>query len=318
MKRVLITGALGQIGTELTVKLREIYGEENVLPTDLRIPEWGKMKDTPFEILDVTDSEAVMEMTKKFKPDTIIHLAALLSAVAERNPKRAWDINMGGLMNTLEAAREVGAQYFTPSSIGSFGPSTPKDNTPQETIQRPSTMYGINKVAGELLLDYYYERFGVDTRSVRFPGLISYEQEPGGGTTDYACEIYFEALKNGTYTSFIEKGTYMDMMYIDDAINCIIDLLEADPEKLSVRNAFNVSAMSIDPEMVAESIKKHIPEFELKYDVDPMRQAIAESWPNSLDCDEAKAQWNFKCEYDLDKMTEKMLSGIREKMDTAK
>ncbi len=318
MKRVLITGALGQIGTELTVKLREIYGEENVLPTDLRIPEWGKMKDTPFEILDVTDSEAVMEMTKKFKPDTIIHLAALLSAVAERNPKRAWDINMGGLMNTLEAAREVGAQYFTPSSIGSFGPSTPKDNTPQETIQRPSTMYGVNKVAGELLLDYYYERFGVDTRSVRFPGLISYEQEPGGGTTDYACEIYFEALKNGSYTSFIDKGTFMDMMYIDDAINCIIDLLEADPEKLSVRNAFNVSAMSVDPEMVAESIKKHIPEFELKYDVDPMRQAIAESWPNSLDCDEAKAQWNFKCEYDLDKMTEKMLSGIREKMDTAK
>lgn len=318
MKRVLITGALGQIGTELTVKLREIYGEENVLPTDLKIPEWGKMKDTPFEILDVTDSEAVMEMTKKFKPDTIIHLAALLSAVAERDPKRAWDINMGGLMNTLEAAREVGAQYFTPSSIGSFGPSTPKDNTPQETIQRPSTMYGVNKVAGELLLDYYYERFGVDTRSVRFPGLISYEQEPGGGTTDYACEIYFEALKNGSYTSFIDKGTFMDMMYIDDAINCIIDLLEADPEKLSVRNAFNVSAMSIDPEMVAESIKKHIPEFELKYDVDPMRQAIAESWPNSLDCDEAKAQWNFKCEYDLDKMTEKMLSGIREKMDTAK
>lgn len=318
MKRVLITGALGQIGTELTVKLREIYGEENVLPTDLRIPEWGKMKDTPFEILDVTDSEAVMAMTKKFKPDTIIHLAALLSAVAERMPKRAWDINMGGLMNTLEAAREVGAQYFTPSSIGSFGPSTPKDNTPQETIQRPSTMYGVNKVAGELLLDYYYVRFGVDTRSVRFPGLISYEQEPGGGTTDYACEIYFEALKNGSYTSFIDKGTFMDMMYIDDAINCIIDLLEADPEKLSVRNAFNVSAMSVDPEMVAESIKKHIPEFELKYDVDPMRQAIAESWPNSLDCDEAKEQWNFKCEYDLDKMTEKMLSGIREKMDTAK
>ncbi|WP_428417741.1 NAD-dependent epimerase/dehydratase family protein [Phocicoccus schoeneichii] len=318
MKRILITGALGQIGTELTVKLREIYGEENVLPTDLRIPEWGKMKDTPFEILDVTDSEAVMEMTKKFKPDTIIHLAALLSAVAERTPMRAWDINMGGLMNTLEAAREVGAQYFTPSSIGSFGPSTPKDNTPQETIQRPSTMYGVNKVAGELLLDYYYERFGVDTRSVRFPGLISYEQEPGGGTTDYACEIYFEAVKNGTYTSFIDKGTYMDMMYIDDAINCIIDLLQADPEKLSVRNAFNVSAMSIDPEMVAESIKKHIPEFELKYDVDPMRQAIAESWPNSLDCDEAKEQWNFKCEYDLDKMTEKMLSGIREKMNTAK
>lgn len=318
MKRVLITGALGQIGTELTVKLREMYGEENVLPTDLRIPEWGKMKDTPFEILDVTDSEAVMEMAKKFKPDTIIHLAALLSAVAEKMPMRAWDINMGGLMNTLEAAREVGAQYFTPSSIGSFGPSTPKDNTPQETIQRPTTMYGVNKVAGELLMDYYYERFGVDTRSVRFPGLISYEQEPGGGTTDYACEIYFEAVKNGTYTSFIDKGTFMDMMYIDDAINCIIDLLEADPEKLSVRNAFNVSAMSVDPEMVAESIKKHIPEFELKYDVDPMRQSIAESWPNSLDCDEAKEQWNFKCEYDLDKMTEKMLSGIREKMVTAK
>lgn len=315
MKRILITGALGQIGTELTVKLREIYGEDNVLPTDLRMPQWGKMLNTPFEILDVTDSEAVMEMVAEFKPDTIIHLAALLSAVAEREPKRAWDINMGGLINTLEAAREFGTQYFTPSSIGSFGPTTPKDKTPQETIQRPTTMYGVNKVAGELLLDYYHERFGVDTRSVRFPGLISYEQEPGGGTTDYACEIYFDAVKKGAYTNcFIDKGTFMDMMYIEDAIDSIIDLLEADAENLTVRNAFNVSAMSIEPEMIAESIRKIIPEFELQYDVDPMRQKIAETWPNSLDCEEAKKQWNFKCQYDLDKMTEKMISGIREQM----
>ncbi|WOS95522.1 NAD-dependent epimerase/dehydratase family protein [Nosocomiicoccus massiliensis] len=314
MEKFLVTGALGQIGTELVVRLREMYGEENVLPTDIRMPERGPMVGKSFEILDVTDKERVMEVVEAFQPDSILHLAALLSATAEENPELAWHINMGGLFNTIEAARIYGTQYFTPSSIGSFGPSTPKDNTPQHTLMRPTTMYGVNKVAGELLLDYYYTKFGLDTRSVRFPGLISFMQEPGGGTTDYAVEIYFDAIRKGEYTSFIDKGTYMDMMFMDDAIDAIIDLLHADPEKLKTRNAFNVSAMSIEPEMVAESIRKHIPDFKLNYDVDPVRQGIAESWPNSLDCSEAKEQWDFNPKYDLDKMTEVMLKNIKVKV----
>jgi nucleoside-diphosphate-sugar epimerase len=236
-----------------------------------------------------------------------------LSATAEKNPQFAWEINMGGLMNALETGREFDLKFFTPSSIGAFGPSTPKENTPQVTIQRPTTMYGVNKVAGELLCDYYHEKFGVDTRGVRFPGLISHVKEPGGGTTDYAVEIYFEALRSGRYTSFIGKSTNMDMMYMDDAIDAIIKLMEADPAQLTDRNAFNVSAMSINPEMVANEIRKHIPDFELDYDVDPVRQGIAESWPNAIDSTEAKRQWGFNPRYDLEKMTEVMLEAIRNK-----
>ncbi|QYA48322.1 NAD-dependent epimerase/dehydratase family protein [Nosocomiicoccus ampullae] len=314
MRKFLVTGALGQIGTELVVRLREMYGDENVLPTDIRMPEDGPMVGKPFEILDVTDKDHVMEMVGSFQPDSIIHLAALLSATAEKNPALAWDVNMGGLFNTIEAARIYDAQYFTPSSIGSFGPSTPKENTPQDTTQRPTTMYGVNKVTGELLMDYYYTKFGVDTRSVRFPGLISYVQEPGGGTTDYAVEIYYDAIRKGEYTSFIDKGTYMDMMFMDDAIDAVIKLLHADPDRLTTRNAFNVSAMSIEPEMVAESIRKHIPDFKLNYDVDPERQSIAETWPNSLDVSEAKKQWDFNPKYDLDKMTEVMLENVSAKL----
>ena len=314
MRKFLVTGALGQIGTELVVRLREMYGDENVLPTDIRMPEAGPMVGKPFEILDVTDKDRVMEMVGSFQPDSIIHLAALLSATAEKNPALAWDVNMGGLFNTIEAARIYDTQYFTPSSIGSFGPSTPKENTPQDTTQRPTTMYGVNKVTGELLMDYYYTKFGVDTRSVRFPGLISYVQEPGGGTTDYAVEIYYDAIRKGEYTSFIDKGTYMDMMFMDDAIDAVIKLLHADPDRLTTRNAFNVSAMSIEPEMVAESIRKHIPDFKLNYDVDPERQSIAETWPNSLDVSEAKKQWDFNPKYDLDKMTEVMLENVSEKL----
>ncbi|MCG1009583.1 L-threonine 3-dehydrogenase [Salinicoccus sp. ID82-1] len=313
MERILITGALGQIGTELTLKLREKYGEGNVLPTDIKAPEDDNLKGLPFEILDVRDMERMKGIVSEFRPDTMLHMAALLSATAEKNPQFAWDINMGGLMNALETAREYDLKFFTPSSIGAFGPSTPKENTPQVTIQRPTTMYGVNKVAGELLCDYYFEKFGVDTRSVRFPGLISHVKEPGGGTTDYAVEIYFEAVRNGAYTSFIDKSTNMDMMYMDDAIDAIIKLMEADPDQLFDRNAFNVTAMSINPEMVANEIRKHIPGFTLDYDVDPVRQGIAASWPNAIDASEAKRQWGFQPKYTLEKMTETMLEAIRNK-----
>ena len=314
MERIIITGALGQIGTELTLKLRERYGEENVLPTDIKEPEEGQLKGKPFEILDVRDKDRLEEIARDFKPDTIMHMAALLSATCEKNPQLAWDINMGGLVNALELARESGLKFFTPSSIGAFGPSTPKENTPQVTVQRPTTMYGVNKVAGELLCDYYFEKFGVDTRGVRFPGLISHVKEPGGGTTDYAVEIYFEAIRNGRYTSYIDKDTNMDMMYMDDAIDAIIDLMEADGSRLEDRNAFNVTAMSINPGMVANEIRKHIPEFELDYDVDPERQGIAESWPNAIDASQAVRQWDFEPKYNLARMTDVMLEAIRNKV----
>lgn len=314
MKRILVTGALGQIGSELIMKLRDRYGAENVVATDIRRPENNTVVESgPFEILDVTDAKTMGEIVKKHNIDTIMHLAALLSATAEANPLLAWNINMGGLVNALEVAREYNCQFFTPSSIGAFGPSTPKKDTPQDTIQRPSTMYGVNKVAGELLCDYYYKKFGVDARGVRFPGLISYVAPPGGGTTDYAVDIYYEALKNGRYTSYIGEGTYMDMMYMPDALNAIIDLMEADASKLVHRNAFNIAAMSFSPEEIAAEIKKHIPEFEMDYDVDPVRQGIAESWPDNIDATAAKEEWGFKAEYDLAKMTADMLQKLREK-----
>ena len=308
----MITGALGQIGTELTLKLREIYGVENVLATDLRRPEEGaKVLEGPFEELDVTDAERMDQLAGEFKADTIMHMAALLSATAEKNPVFAWNLNMGGLLNALEVARKYNMQFFTPSSIGAFGPNTPAENTPQVTIQRPTTMYGVNKVSGELLCDYYFHRFGVDTRGVRFPGLISHVKEPGGGTTDYAVEIYFKAIREGKYTSYINKGTFMDMMFMDDAIDAIIKLMEAPAENLIDRNAFNVTAMSVDPEMIAASIRKVMPEFKLDYDVDPVREGIAQSWPNSIDASEAKKQWGFDPKFDLDTMTKEMLEAIK-------
>ncbi|WP_129599124.1 L-threonine 3-dehydrogenase [Anaerophilus nitritogenes] len=314
MKKIFVTGALGQIGTELVTKMREVYGNDNVVATDIRKPTDHPVVELgPFEILDAMDGENMNRLVKKYNSDTIVHLAALLSATAEAKPLFAWNLNMGGLVNALEIAREYGCQFFTPSSIGAFGPSTPKDNTPQDTIQRPTTMYGVNKVSGELLCDYYYYKFGVDTRGVRFPGLISYVAPPGGGTTDYAVDIYYEALKSGKYTSYIGQGTYMDMMYMPDAIGAIINLMEADPSKLKHRNAFNITAMSFTPEEIAQEIKKHIPSFEMNYDVDPIRQEIADSWPNSLDCTAAKEEWGFKAEYDLSKMTKDMLEKLKEK-----
>ena len=313
-KKILVTGALGQIGTELVMKLHDVYGTDHVIATDIRNSENEVVQSGPFEILDVTDGKRMMELCKKYQVNTIVHLAALLSAKAESNPLLAWNLNMGGLVHALETSRELNCQLFTPSSIGAFGPTTPKNKTPQITIQRPTTMYGVNKVAGELLCDYYYEKFGVDTRGVRFPGLISYAAEPGGGTTDYAVDIYYGAIERGNYTSYIQKGTYMDMMYMPDALNAIVALMEADPAKLKHRNAFNITAMSFDPEEIAAEIRKHIPTFTISYKVDPVRQAIADSWPNSLDATAAQEEWGFKAEYNLEKMTVDMLGKLRAKL----
>ncbi|TCP18635.1 L-threonine 3-dehydrogenase [Scopulibacillus darangshiensis] len=314
MKKVMVTGALGQIGSELVTRMREVYGSANIVATDIRKTEGDIVESGPYEIVDVTDASAMHTVAKKYEVDTIIHLAALLSATAEAKPLFAWNINMGGLVNALEVARELDCQFFTPSSIGAFGPATPKENTPQDTIQRPTTMYGVNKVSGELLCDYYHQKFGLDTRSVRFPGLISYVTPPGGGTTDYAVDIYYQALQKAKYTSYIAQGTYMDMMYMPDALNAIINLMEADPSRLIHRNAFNITAMSIEPGDVAVEIRKTIPEFELTYDVDPVRQAIAESWPNSIDPSAAEQEWGFKTEFDLAKMTKDMLAKLRVKL----
>lgn len=311
MKRIIVTGALGQIGSELIAKLRETYGTDNILATDIRE---STTQNGPFELLDVMDANRMHDLAKEFKADTIMHMAALLSATAEAKPLLAWNLNMGGLVNALETARELNMQFFTPSSIGAFGPSTPKQDTPQDTLQRPTTMYGVNKVSGELLCDYYYHKFGVDTRGVRFPGLISYVTPPGGGTTDYAVDIYYKAVEEGKYTSFISEGTYMDMMYMPDALQAIIDLMEADPSKLIHRNAFNVTAMSFDPAEIAASIKKYIPEFEISYDIDPVRQSIADSWPDSIDATAAKEEWGFKARYDLDSMTKDMIEKLSVKL----
>ena len=313
MKKVLVTGCLGQIGSELVLRLREDLGNENVVATDIRMPE--KLEDGElFEILDVMDYEKMRALVEKYQVDTLIHLAALLSAVAEAKPKFAWDLNMVGLVNALEVAREFKLKFFTPSSIGAFEPNTPKDETPQDTLQRPTTMYGVTKVAGELLCDYYYTKYGVDTRGVRFPGLISYKTLPGGGTTDYAVDIYYSAIKEGKYTCFIDRGTAMDMMYMPDAIEAIVQLMNADPKNLVHRNAFNISAMSFEPEEIKASIKKVFPDFEMDYAVDPVRQSIADSWPNSLDISCAQKEWGFQPRYDLDKMTQDMLSKLQEKL----
>lgn len=316
MKKILVTGALGQIGSELVMHLRKIYGNNNVIATDIKKNNAENVIESgPFEIVDVLNGKQIYETAKKYNADTIVHLAALLSATAEKNPALAWNINMGGLFNALEAARELKCSFFTPSSIGCFGPSTPKDKTPQDTLQRPNTMYGVTKVSGELLCDYYFKRFNVDTRGVRFPGLISYETLPGGGTTDYAVHIYYEALKHHKYTSYIDKGTYMDMMYMPDALNGIVTLMEADPSKLVHRNAFNIASMSFAPEHIYAEIKKHIPDFTMDYDVDPVRQAIADSWPNSLDDSAARNEWGWKPKYDLSSMTVDMLDKLKVKLN---
>lgn len=314
MKKILVTGALGQIGSELVRELSVRYGKENVISSDIRDDLYEKVRPySTFAIADCTNALEVERLIAKYQPDTVYHLAAILSASAEERPLRAWEVNMDSLVNTLESSRVHGCAVFVPSSIGAFGPSTPAENTPQVTIQRPTTIYGVTKVAGELLCDYYYYRFGVDTRGVRFPGLISNDTLPGGGTTDYAVDIYYNAVANGKYSSFLSADTRLDMMYMPDAIDAMIDLMEADASQMKNRNAYNITAMSITPEDIATSIRKFIPEFKLTYHEDHMRQAIADSWPDNIDPSAAKEEWGFAPKFDLDTMTKDMLEAIRKK-----
>lgn len=314
MKRILVIGAVGQIGSELTMRLREVYGNDNV------VAGWRSTQPSPelagsgpLEKVDATEPARVAEVVKKYKIDTIFNLAALLSAVAESNPVLAWNVGVGGVFNCLEVAREYGCAVFFPSSIGAFGPTTPLDNTPQDTIQRPNTMYGVTKVTGELLSDYYFKKFGVDTRGLRYPGIISNVTLPGGGTTDYAVEIYYAAIKEKKFTCPLPAGTFLDMMYMPDALDAAIDLMEADPSKLKHRNAFNVTAMSFDPEIIAAEINKHIPDFIMDYDVDPLKKAIADTWPNKMDDTCAREEWGWNPKWDLEAMTDDMLAVIGEK-----
>lgn len=307
MQRILVTGALGQIGTELVAALRERYGESNVVATDVREPDEEEAETGPFERLDCRDGQALAEAVDRHRIDTVFHLAAILSAAAEAKPDLAYDVNMGGLYAVLEVARERGLAVFTPSSIAAFGPTSPLDPTPQDTVQRPTTMYGVTKVAGELLCDYYHARWGVDTRGLRYPGLISHSAPPGGGTTDYAVEIFHHALETGRYSCFLGADSQLDMMYMPDAIRAAIELMEADPARLVHRNAFNVTAMQFTPATLAEAIRRRLPDFVIEYDVDPVRQAIAESWPRRLDDTAAREEWDWTPEYDLEAMVDDML-----------
>lgn len=315
MKRILIIGSTGQIGSELSIKLRSIYGVENVV-CGYFAPPYPKdfFESGPTEQIDSTKIEQIAKVVHDYKIDSIYNLAAILSATAEKNPKLGWDVGIGSIMNCLDVAKEYGCTLFTPSSIGAFGDNTPKDKTPQDTIQRPKTVYGITKVTGELLSDYYHHRWGVDTRSVRFPGLISNLTLPGGGTTDYAVEIYYKAIKGEKFVCPISAGTFMDMMYMPDALDAMVDLMEADPAKLIHRNSFNIASMSFDPEMIYAEIKKHYPSFEMVYDVDPLKQEIADSWPNSLDDTCAREEWGWQPKFDIESMTADMIKTLKERI----
>ncbi len=313
---ILVTGALGQIGAELVPALRARHGPERVVASDIRMPPTGAAAaaEGPFEHLDCTSMRAVQEVVRRHDVGAIYHLGGLLSAVAEERPQAAWHLNMGGLYRVLEVARQSGAAVFFPSSIGAFGPTTPREATPQDTIQRPTTMYGVTKVAAELLCDYYALRFGVDTRGLRLPGLISHVAPPGGGTTDYAVEIFHQAVRYHHYTCFLRPDTRLDMMYMPDAIKAIIGVMAADPARLSQRNAFNVTAMSITPEELAAAIRARVPGFAIDYDVDPVRQAIADSWPRSIDDSAAREEWGWQPDYDLLATVADMLEKLEARM----
>jgi nucleoside-diphosphate-sugar epimerase len=312
--RILVTGALGQIGSELTLGLKGRYGAENVVASDIVADTKAKLSGTvPFETLDVLALESIKALVKRHRITAIYQLAAVLSAKAEKEPKQSWQLNMDGLVNVLEAALASRCSVFFPSSIGAFGPSTPLNGTPQDTIQRPQSIYGVTKVAGELLCDYYHKRFDLDTRGVRYPGIISNGTLPGGGTTDYAVEIFYAAIKEKKYTCFLKQGTSLDMMYMPDAIKAAISLMEADPTKLRHRNSFNVTAMHFTPEELAAEIHTHIPDFVMEYRVDETRQKIADSWPNYMDDSAAREEWGWRPDYDMRAMTADMISVLGEK-----
>jgi nucleoside-diphosphate-sugar epimerase len=314
MRRILVTGALGQIGSELVPALRERFGDDLVVASDIRMATTTAPTAGPVEHIDCTQFHQIQEVVRRHDVGVIYHMAALLSAIAEEKPQVAWQVNMGGLYRVLEVARQSRCAVFLPSSIGAFGPTTPRDDTPQDTIQRPTTMYGVTKVAGELLCDYYNQRFGLDTRGLRLPGIISHVAPPGGGTTDYAVDIFHQAIRYRHYSCFVRADTRLDMMYMPDAVTAIIQLMEADPARLTHRNAFNVTAMNFTPAILADEIRTHIPDFVIDYDVDPVRQAIADSWPRALDDSAARAEWGWAPTYDLQSMTSDMLEKIRAKL----
>ena len=319
MRRILVTGALGQIGSELAPALRARYGADRVVASDLRItPSQLSAAEGIYEHLDCTQPQQILELIRRYDIATIYHLAALLSAVAEEKPHAAWSLNMGGLYNVLEAARQYRCQLFFPSSIGAFGPTTPRRHTPQVTIQRPNTLYGVTKVAGELLCDYYASRFGVDTRGLRLPGLISYAAPPGGGTTDYAVEIFHQALRYRHYTCFLRADTRLDMMYMPDAVAAMIALMEAEAARLRYRNAYNVTAMNFTPVELAAEIAKHVTGFAIDYQVDPVRQSIADSWPECLGASAASGDWGFAPRFNLTAMTSDMLARLGARMRAAR
>lgn len=310
-KSILILGACGQIGTELTFALRETYGNESVIASDIREGSENLMDSGSFELLDATDYDVLEEVVAYYEIDEVYLMAAILSATAEKFPERAWNLNMNSLFNVLNLAKDKKIKkIFWPSSIAVFGPNTPKTNTHQNTIMEPSTVYGISKQSGERWCDYYHHKFGVDVRSLRYPGLISWKTQPGGGTTDYAVEIYHKALAEGTYNCFLNEDTKLPMMFMDDAIKATQQLMETEAEKVKVRSSYNLSAMSFSPEEIAQSIKEHIPEFEISYEPD-FRQDIADSWPNSIDDSKARQDWGWKHDFDLEKTTKEMLGNLK-------
>lgn len=315
MKRILVIGSTGQIGSELTVELRRQYGGDNVVAGYIAgaEPRGALLEGGPAELADVTDGASLADVVRRHAVDCIFNLAALLSVVAEQRPRTAWRVGVDGLWNVLEVAREEQCQVFTPSSIGSFGPETPAEKTPQDTIQRPRTIYGVSKVTTELLSDWFFMKHGVDTRSVRFPGLISHAAPPGGGTTDYAVDIFYSAARGEEFRCPIPAGVRMDMMYIPDAIAGAIALMEADPSRLTHRNAFNITSMSLEPEMLRREIAKHLPDFKMTYDIDPLKESIARSWPDSLDDSCARREWGWAPRYDLPRTTAEMLERLRAK-----
>jgi len=313
MRNILVIGAAGQIGSELVPYLRGIYGENNVIASDI-VDNPMLSGSGPYAILNALDRVAMYDLVRKHHVDAVYNLVAVLSARGEADPMWAWNINMGSQINSLEIAREIKGAVFTPSSIGAFGHTTPPDNTPQDTVMRPSTIYGISKVTAEMLSDYYHLKYGVDARGLRYHGIISNVTLPGGGTTDYAVEIYYAALSKGSFVCNLSPGTFLDMMYMPDALKAAVQIMEADPSRLVHRNCFNVSAMSFEPEMIAAAIRKHIPDFRIEYSIDPIKQSIANSWPNQMDDSAAREEWDWEPEYDLETMTADMIDKLKVKL----